>query len=688
MQKYPNVVQDRAGNAIVGALVTITNYGGGIATIYSDNGITVTNNPLVTDENGMYEFYAANGQYSLSATYGGSTVSIADITLFDVDDYSPSSGMVTYLPEGVGAVETTTEDKLRESVSIFDFLTDVEKDTIQSYGTVDITIGMQNAVNFSILNNRKLLAPNGNYTFGSITVGSVGSRGTCEIEGESYSANFSDTTTLNGVVFTLLDNTNSSMFVVPESNASDIGPGTVKFSNIWFRGNRSNQSGTSYAVSFNSHTLTANKQRAGYFENVRITNFLTGGIFGGQLRNAGIVNKTVILDCSSWAVLLGSNSDWRFNECDFGVCGIGLYLSGGGAVIATATNFFSNTTHGVKIDSTAGDASFFGCSIDRNGQDGLLLTGNGYPINFTGCRFTLNSASANNTYFDIRLIDVPNGIQMIGTLFEKDPASAVKPAYSIKTEGTTDNVIVVGSWFDLSNTPYATAFTNDFTKLIQDNDSIIHKNYRIDPDIAAINYVRLKGGTAFSPALVGCGGDVNAGLIIAAQTTGNVTIGRSANKLGFYDATVPRSLQTITGNRGGNAALADMITKLANMNLIVDSTTDAGGVGYTTGQGGAVVQATSKVTAFTLSNICGTIQFAADNLAANTTSAGAVWTNTLIGANDVIVLTHSSGGTLGGYSIAVTPAAGSATIYIRNNTSGALAEAPIFRFAIIKAAVT
>jgi hypothetical protein len=119
---------------------------------------------------------------------------------------------------------------------------------------------------------------------------------------------------------------------------------------------------------------------------------------------------------------------------------------------------------------------------------------------------------------------------------------------------------------------------------------------------------------------------------------------------------------------------------------VIRSSGATSGIGYNTGAGGAVVQATSKVTAFTLSTVCGTIQFAADSLAGDT-SASATWTNTAIAANDVVVFTHSSGGTLGAYSIACTPGAGTATITIRNNTPGALAEAPIFRFAIIKGVV-
>lgn len=43
--------------------------------------------------------------------------------------------------------------------------------------------------------------------------------------------------------------------------------------------------------------------------------------------------------------------------------------------------------------------------------------------------------------------------------------------------------------------------------------------------------------------------------------------------LGFHDVTTPIAKPTITGSRGGNAALADLLTQLANYGLIVDSTT-------------------------------------------------------------------------------------------------------------------
>jgi hypothetical protein len=115
------------------------------------------------------------------------------------------------------------------------------------------------------------------------------------------------------------------------------------------------------------------------------------------------------------------------------------------------------------------------------------------------------------------------------------------------------------------------------------------------------------------------------------------------------------------------------------------STSKINGIGFAAGAGGTVTQATSKVTAFTLSAMCGNITFAADALAADTSTAGATWTNTAIAATDIIVFMHISGGTIGAYNCTCNPGAGSATIFLRNLTPGSLSEAPVFRFAVIKA---
>jgi len=74
---------------------------------------------------------------------------------------------------------------------------------------------------------------------------------------------------------------------------------------------------------------------------------------------------------------------------------------------------------------------------------------------------------------------------------------------------------------------------------------------------------------------------------------------------------------------------------------------------------------------------------AADALAANTI-VSATWTNSLIAATDVVIINHKSGGTLGAYTMNVACLAGTATLSIRNNTSGSLSEALVLNFVVIK----
>ena len=106
-------------------------------------------------------------------------------------------------------------------------------------------------------------------------------------------------------------------------------------------------------------------------------------------------------------------------------------------------------------------------------------------------------------------------------------------------------------------------------------------------------------------------------------------------------------------------------------------------LGYTTAAQGTVTQATDKSTGVTLNRSMGRITMNAASLAASTAVTFTL-TNSLIGANDVLVLHVSSGATAGAYIAYVTSlAAGSCVIALRNLTAGALAEAVVLNFSII-----
>lgn len=115
-------------------------------------------------------------------------------------------------------------------------------------------------------------------------------------------------------------------------------------------------------------------------------------------------------------------------------------------------------------------------------------------------------------------------------------------------------------------------------------------------------------------------------------------------------------------------------------------TCTTGKLGYSTGAGGTVTQATSKSTGVTLNKQCGNITMNGAALA-NAATVTFTLTNSFITANDMVVVRHRSAGTLGAYNIAVAPAAGSCTISVRNVHTASLSEAIVLQFFVLSAVV-
>lgn len=110
-------------------------------------------------------------------------------------------------------------------------------------------------------------------------------------------------------------------------------------------------------------------------------------------------------------------------------------------------------------------------------------------------------------------------------------------------------------------------------------------------------------------------------------------------------------------------------------------------LGYTAEAQGTVTQLTDKSTAVTLNKSAGRITM---NNASLTTATNATFTlnNSLISANDTVILTISGGqATAGSYNVfANSLAAGSVSITLRNISGGTLSEAVVINFALIHCA--
>ena len=77
---YQNFMQDRKGNALAGATVTVREAGSSNnATLYQDNGTDQLDNPLTTDSRGFFKFAAIIGRYDLvieKAGFEGITLTV------------------------------------------------------------------------------------------------------------------------------------------------------------------------------------------------------------------------------------------------------------------------------------------------------------------------------------------------------------------------------------------------------------------------------------------------------------------------------------------------------------------------------------------------------------------------------------------------------------------------------------
>lgn len=194
MQKYFNTVtNNRTGKPVAGASVVVTvTSTGGAAALYSDNGVTsLASNTLTTNHNGYFEFYAADGRYTLRISGAGiESFTITDVLLEDpaddktgiaaatakandaqaaanaadakavaaldvaavadakavsaqekadaavpADSLSSATGaaMVGFQQGGAGAAARTAQEKLREVVSVLDYYVAGEANHTQAF---------------------------------------------------------------------------------------------------------------------------------------------------------------------------------------------------------------------------------------------------------------------------------------------------------------------------------------------------------------------------------------------------------------------------------------------------------------------------------------------------------------------------------------------------------------------------
>ena len=149
MQHYQDVLQDRSGNAIAGAIVTVVYNSTSLpASLYSNYAGTQPLTTVITDADGSYSFYVSSGRYDYSFYKNGKLLKTQDDVFIDEStallDLSASTGasLVGFKQTGTGSVARTVDAKEKERVSVWDFIP-VGTNT----ATTDCTTYLQAAIN-------------------------------------------------------------------------------------------------------------------------------------------------------------------------------------------------------------------------------------------------------------------------------------------------------------------------------------------------------------------------------------------------------------------------------------------------------------------------------------------------------------------------------------------------------------
>jgi hypothetical protein len=428
-----------------------------------------------------------------------------------------------------------------------------------------------------------------------------------------------------------------------------------------------------------------------HLEGFRLTGNLTAGSTGISISRAafGSTDDLVIeafdrdLDCTDVEQTQFSNSNFRW-----GNNGVRFNASGGdtspNSLVFVNCSIANNSATGLTV-TNANALTMVGGSIQYNGTTGtsgnygakITEAGDGYgTVNFLGVAFEgnggdgdlISSQTTNPAIFNV-----------IGCGFSR-PNSSNYATNFLSLLGSNANSIyrLSGNTFRGFNTyspnagrPYI-GITNTSAKIFDDGSNY-YGSATEQPSWAGS--ARISAGAVF-----GAGGSPIGTFAVHTGTDKNFYIDNNFN---LTDGVAFGSINDANNNLLGMEFRAGEVLFTAAGGV----RSNGGAIGYKTGAGGAVTQATSKSTGVTLNKVSGQITMNAAALAAGTI-VSFVLTNTNIAAGDVLILNHVSGGTLGAYSINASCASGSATIYVRNNTGGSLSEALVIGFVLIKGATS
>lgn len=170
--------------------------------------------------------------------------------------------------------------------------------------------------------------------------------------------------------------------------------------------------------------------------------------------------------------------------------------------------------------------------------------------------------------------------------------------------------------------------------------------------------------------------------ITVSSTTGSFTNVTASGTLAVTGAATFSSTVGITGNVAVNTNKFNVTASSGNVASAgsILSSSASGGIGYATGAGGAVTQASSRTTGVTVNTPSGAITLV--SAAGSTSPATFTVTNSSVAATDVVYVCQKSGTDL--YDLSVSRVAAGAFDITFNTKSGTTTEQPVFNYVVVK----
>lgn len=656
---------DTLGVPLVGGTLDVYLAGSTTRTnTYQDKAQTTLNtNPIVLDSRGECTLWADD-----TLTYRFVLKNSAGVQQWDVDNVSGqlvSATLVNFTQSGSGAVTDTAQGKMRQHVSVLDFIAPAEHAAIKAgTSTFDTTSafaaafaahdvvkapgGLYNVSNVPIAAGKTLLTDGFNTVFQQIA-GQPNTTPIIHVQGSNVRIGSikcigniaTDTSEFMHAVKVEANNTygNLENIVIGDVYAKDIRGDGV------------------YLGQFVGHAKTFKNVHIG---NVFYDNVLRNGVsvVGGDVVSVNSVQPAGSNRCG--LISIDIESDVGAGTCT----NVSVGLVKGhrfGMISQSAADYIDNVDIGVvDISPSYSSDSSPTYAPAATVEDGMLLRnvkrariGQFKASGFNRCAAFVSSGGG-----EIGAEDVEIGSASVSNCSITD---AVYNSY-FNWPALTTNFLRIGHLKVDIGVASKQALAGVYAGKVDSVSATIHASSRLlgDCQNMRIGNISQSGGVLGSACVkVNYFGGTYSGSTMFSFNT----------SCSLYGMTITTSVALYAGT---------------DTHVVIDSTLNGTYYACLLGPTGSVAQATNKTTGVTLNARNGSISMEATGSIAAGAVASFTLTNNKILVNDVIHVHRKSGGTAGSYRVwCDSVAAGSCVICVENRTGGALAEGVVLEFTVI-----